>query len=464
MIGLVLRLSLGSGRAERGRFALTVGGAAVGTGFLLAAATVLRISYAACPDYCVAGDPPYTSHLLDEPGLRPGVALACMLLLIPVLVFLAQVARIAAAQRAQRLAGLRLAGATAQQVRLLAALDTGLAAVLGVAVGTAGLLGLQAVLEAVHRAGTQRALPSNVSPGLAAVLCVALAVPLAGGAASALALRKVVSSPLAVYRRHRTRPASALPTALLVVGLGLLAVVRLVADRNLVPGFAVALVLGSGALLTAAGLVLAPAWLSARLGRSIADRANSPALLLAGRRLERDPFGQARALSAILLGVLVAAVAETLRALTLREIANEPEQQQFFASSYDLVDVALAVGMTVAALGLLVAMVDAVSERRRTLAALVAAGTPQATLRRALLLQTLLPVVPAVLFTTLIGVAATVIPLTGPRGSTLSIGDPVLYLRLSAVILIAIGLAVAATAATLPLLRRTVAPAELRYE
>ena len=54
-------------------------------------------------------------------------------------------------------------------------------------------------------------------------------------------------------------------------------------------------------------------------------------------------------------------------------------------------------GIGLCALGLVVALADAVVRRRRADAAAVASGVPLAVLRRALVLQTLLPAVPAVL-------------------------------------------------------------------
>lgn len=63
---------------------------------------------------------------------------ALLLLLIPVLGFVGQSARLGAVHRDRRLAGLRLAGATPWQVRRIAAAETGLACLAGSVV--AGLL------------------------------------------------------------------------------------------------------------------------------------------------------------------------------------------------------------------------------------------------------------------------------------------------------------------------------------
>ena len=72
---------------------------------------------------------------------------ALLLLLVPVLAFVGQCARIGALQRERRLAALRLAGATPRQVRRISALETGAAGGLGSLAGVAGFLALRAVLD-----------------------------------------------------------------------------------------------------------------------------------------------------------------------------------------------------------------------------------------------------------------------------------------------------------------------------
>ena len=119
---LAWRLGRGADRREWWRAGLTAAGAALATGFAQAAVALaaLRGQYR----ISVGGG------LLDRPGERSGVVLALLLLLVPVLGFLGQCARIGAVHRDRRLAGLRLAGATPAQVRGIAALETGPACLL----------------------------------------------------------------------------------------------------------------------------------------------------------------------------------------------------------------------------------------------------------------------------------------------------------------------------------------------
>ncbi|MGW7048558.1 ABC transporter permease, partial [Streptomyces avermitilis] len=120
---LALLLIRGSDRREWWRVALTAVGAMGATGLALGAAAIVSLR----GQYNV----PFANGLLNQPGERSGVILTLLLLLVPVLGFLGQCARIGALHRDRRLAGLRLAGATPGQVRRIAALEAGLTCLLG---------------------------------------------------------------------------------------------------------------------------------------------------------------------------------------------------------------------------------------------------------------------------------------------------------------------------------------------
>lgn len=473
MIGLAGWLLRGASRADRLRAALLAAGSALGTGFLLCGVVVATIgsptgadsppscrnvgTLAVCGPQVAPGVPRYTSHLLTEPGLRPGVVLAFGLLLIPVLVFCGQCARIAAARRDRRLATLRLAGATPGQVRAFVAIESGAACALGAVVGWAGFFGLRALLESRHTAGTPRSLPTDVPLPVSWTVAAVLVVPVLGTAASALALRRVNATPLGVVRRRRADLPPGWPVALLLVGVAGMAVPTALASAGHIrtAGPFVELVL-LAALLAIIGLLASAAWLTGRAARVLARHTRRASLLLAARRLEHDPYRQARALSAVLLCVLFASAASALRAATIDSVGDG---DGFYASAYDLVTLAVGVALAVAATGLLVGNVEAVMERRRELAALVAAGTPRGTLRRALLAQAVLPAIPAVVVAAASGAGA---------GFALGAGGdldvPIPVLRLALVVVVALAAVGLATALTLPALRQSLRPAELRHD
>ena len=63
------------------------------------------------------------------------LAVVALAILAPVLIFIATATRLSAARREERFAAMRLAGATRRQVSLIAATESTVAAVLGVAAG-----------------------------------------------------------------------------------------------------------------------------------------------------------------------------------------------------------------------------------------------------------------------------------------------------------------------------------------
>ena len=110
---LALLLTRGSDRREWWRVSLTALGAALATAFGLAAGVLASLTGRYRVDMAAG--------LLDNPGERSGVIVTLLFLLVPVLGFLGQCTRVGAVHRDRRLAGLRLAGASANQVRRIAA-------------------------------------------------------------------------------------------------------------------------------------------------------------------------------------------------------------------------------------------------------------------------------------------------------------------------------------------------------
>lgn len=440
---LAWELTRGSDRGEWWRIALTATGAALATGFALAAVALasLRGSYQV----------PVAAGLLDEPGTRSGVIVGLLLLLVPVLGFLGQCARIGAVHRDRRLAGLRLAGATPWQVRRIAALETGLACLLGSAVATA--LSLLLLLRQWDR-------PTVLA--WAGIALIAVAVPVLGAAAGALALRRVVASPLGWVRRVGPRDGRG-PGLLFLAGILLVAVLALLTVATTAP--AASNRPDGGPPLTMMGVVLAvgagAVWLSGvtakATGRILAVRARSAATLIAAERLRDDPWSAARTHAAVLLVTVVGTGFMGIRQVlsdvvrTSRNIGPAP----YYTTGLDLTGAAIAVALAITLSGLAVGTAESLATRRRGLAAQAAAGVPRTVLGRALLLETALPLAPAVLLSGLGG-------MTIGTWYALLAGRPVPWaIALVPVAVYAACLLAAAT--SLPLLRRSVRPGELRY-
>ncbi|WP_369195594.1 FtsX-like permease family protein [Streptomyces djakartensis] len=436
---LAWQLTCGSDRGEWWRAALTAVGAALATAFALAAVALASLRG--------SRSIPLAAGILDEPGTRSGVVLGLVLLLLPVLGFLGQCARIGAVHRDRRLAGLRLAGATPWQVRRIAALETGLACALGSAVATVpSVLVLPRLWDA----------PTALT--WAGVVLVAVAVPVLGATAGALALRQVVASPLGSVRRTGPRDGR-VPGLLFLCGLLLAAVAALLtaAGASDAPHGS-----SGGSPLPLAGVVLAvgagAVWLSGAtarvIGRFLAGRARSAATLIAAERLREDPWSAARTHAAVLLVTVAGTGFLGVRQVLADAVRDRPDAS-YYLTGLNLTGAAVVIALAISLSGLAVGTAESLATRRRGLAAQAAAGVPQSVLGRALLLETALPLTPAVL---LAGLGGTAI---GVRYAVLADEAVPWASALFPVAVLAACLLAAAT--SLPLLRRTVRPGELRY-
>jgi hypothetical protein len=462
--GFGLRLAVGSGRSAIARLALVITGTAFAAGLLLTAAGVATLvrgdlalggsSYVVTYDdgttsaFSDPGSPgAITTSYLVEPGLRHGVVIGFVLCVVPLIVFIATASRVAAGRRDQRLAALRLAGATQNQVRLLAAADAAFGAGLGALLGTALFLTGRAVLLGIAH-GELRAITVAVLPPFAFAAGALLLLVAGTAAGAALAMRSLLITPLGVVRRAPRRRPRPWGVLLLGVGLGGFASAALRGMPNNLGGDAV---LGISLAMAMFGLVSCGTWLTSLTGRCAARVARGPALLLAGRRLEDEPRAQARAMSSVVLTVAAATVA----LVVLRDFQQtDGASRDFYVRGFGLAAVGMVFSLVIAAGGLLLTTLEGMLERRRTLASLRAAGVPLTTLNRAVLLQVGLPVLPAAALAVLAALAA-LAALT--RGEWPGTPWTVVLLPPAAVLA-----CVAAAACTLPTLRRSADVEQLR--
>ncbi|MET7570822.1 ABC transporter permease [Streptomyces sp. NPDC005492] len=435
-------LTRGSDRREWWRAGLTATGAALATGIALVVVGLLSLD----GFHSVS----FGSGLFDSPSDRRNVSLTLGLLLIPVLGFLGQCARIGAVHRDRRLAALRLAGAGPGQVRRIAALESGLACLAGAAGAAAALVPL---------------LPSG-TVWAGAVLVVA-AVPVLGAVVSAVALRRVVADPLGRVRRV---PVVRGPGRLFRTTVRVLAVTAVGIALTPVLGSPVSFGLGPVTVFVLAVLLsLTAIWLSGvssrQLGEGLAAGTGRPALLIAAERLREDPWATARTHAAVLLVTVVGSGFAGVRQILLADLADKRERghlaahMTYYTTGIDLMAAAIALALALVLTGLAVGTAESLATRRRGLAAQVAAGVPHAVLSRALLLETALPLLPAVAVAGLGGAA-----ISFWYGAAVSrhTSVPVPYTAL----LVPVGVyacCLLAAATSLPLLRRSVRQGELRY-
>ncbi|HEX5596443.1 MAG TPA: FtsX-like permease family protein [Micromonosporaceae bacterium] len=423
----LVRLALAGTRTDTLRVLLTGMSAALAALAILAALTVLAIPAPPADEHgWVAYSEHYTNALLREPGLRPGVAFALVLLTIPVLALAGQCARLGAPARDRRLAALRLAGAAPRQTVAIAAAETGLASLLGSTLGLGIYLFGRQLLHRPNAEG-QLPLPTDVLPPAGALAAVVLGLPLLAALVAVIMMRRVVITPFGVVRRQR-RERAPRPWPGVLIALGVAAIVAIQplmlwyasSDQEMPGGLLLVLLFGGG-LLAALGVVLGTGWISYTVGRVLHRFARRPAALLSARRLMADPWTSSRTLAALLVCVLFGAGAAGFRswfvtqaeveqsharlaAVAMAEEYHESPVDNFYLHTMDLVDIAVIVALVIAVGGLMVTLAEGIVARRRAYAALVATGVPRPVLGRAVLWQSLAPAVPAVLLALAVGV------------------------------------------------------------
>ena len=242
---------------------------------------------------------------INANGIDLILSVVAAALLFPVLIFMAAATRLSAARREQRFAAMRLAGATPRQVSVISAIESAVAAVIGVAAGFGLFFLLRPAVATVPFTGAPF-FTSDLSLSLPDILLVAVGVPVAAAAAALAALRRVQISPLGVSRRV-TPPA---PRAWRLIPL-LAGVAELAFFIGRRPPTTPAQIEAymTGFLLILAGLMIAGPWLTMAGARLIAHRTRRPATLIAARRLADNPRAGFRAISGLVLALFVTTVA-----------------------------------------------------------------------------------------------------------------------------------------------------------
>ncbi|MEU0520812.1 ABC transporter permease [Streptosporangium sp. NPDC006007] len=232
----------------------------------------------------------------DAEAYKVLALIGSMLMIVPLLVFGGAAARLTVARRDQRLAALRLVGATPGQVVGMTAVEAVITSFGGAVIGA--MLYTLAIppLTRIEIAGSAWFL-SDLWPGALTVIAVLVGVPLLVGLSAIVGLRRVVVSPLGVARRE-TPPA-----------MRFIRVVALLAILAVVPTLGVGSAAGVIAVVLGLAFLainLVGPWVAGMLGRIVARTARRPAGLLAGRRLVDDPKAAWRTVSGVAMTGFVA--------------------------------------------------------------------------------------------------------------------------------------------------------------
>ena len=453
------------------RAALLAGTTAVATALVLVGLTMLLLP----PEPAEA-----LFSLVAQPGLRYGTAFASALLVLPLLFMLNQVVRLGTATRERRLAALRLAGATPAEVRRIGAVEVGFPVTVGALSGPLVFALLRELLGGQRLAGPgggsyldlsslPELVPTSVTPTWWQFAVVVAAVAGAGVATGALASRHLITSPLGVSRRAQ-RPAPR-PWGLLLVGTGLAALAAVASgaavasfvNRAFRSGEAVGI---AGMLLVVLGVIALAPWVAFRAGQRAARRTSDPATLIAAGHLVSDPRPAGRAAAVVgAIGIVSGAAA----VLELGPFFGSVFIDPFFVISYALVGVVLILVLLVTASTLAVHAAETLVDRRRVLAALVAAGTPVSVLRDSLRREAMLTCMPLSVGGALLGAgvaAAMGVARTGTLTPTVNVSGPLLFVCGQLVVTVGLTWAAihVAILAVAPGLVLATAPANLRTE
>ncbi len=363
------------------------------SGLLMVAVTVVMVTWVPAREH------EQLSNLVSQGGLRGGYVFALLLICIAPLALLQQVVRLGTASREQRLAALRLAGATTGDVRRLGAIEVGLPALAGGFLGLVVFGLLRVVFGGTPLSGPRttyvesavaqqfQLVPTTIHPPWWGLLLIALGVGLLGVCAGAMTSRSLLISPLGVSRRApRSAPRPwALLLIVVAVALFILAVYKLNSVDYLSPGAEGRRTIADLCLFGALGtfllgvIALAP-WVAYRIGRVVAARASTVPVLLAGRRLATDPRPAGRAAAAVgAIAVVAGGTGATLGGVVSRsnygggaEVVGRVDP--FFAVSLLLVGLMLLAALLLVVFSLAVHGVESLSDHRRSVASLAVLG------------------------------------------------------------------------------------------
>ncbi|WP_037673504.1 FtsX-like permease family protein [Streptomyces griseus] len=223
---------------------------------------------------------------------RGAALLGVVLLGMPVVVLSSAAGRLGAARREQRLAALRLAGATPRQIIGMTAAE---AAAVGAAGALTGAVAYGALLPVLARVpyGVGDWYTGQLWVGLPWCLAVVAAVTALITVSAVSMLRQVASSPLGVAQQANPRRTRVI--RLVIFAVALLCVFQF-SGSGVTGRQALALLL----LFYGAFWLFGP-WVVDRLGRIAGRFARRPATLLAARRLSDDPRGAWRTVSGLVL-------------------------------------------------------------------------------------------------------------------------------------------------------------------
>ncbi|MET9051186.1 FtsX-like permease family protein [Streptomyces bacillaris] len=274
----------------------------------------------------------YGTHRATDP-LPPLLVvltvMVCVVLLVPVAIFIATAVRFGGDRRDRRLAALRLVGADIRTTRRVAAGEALFGAVLGLLFGLVFFLVGREFIGSVEIWDVS-AFPADVVPDPLLGLMITVAVPLTAVLVTLVAMRSVVIEPLGVVRRGKDRGRRLWWRLLVPVGgLAVLGITGRVDEYAYEPvkPFPIA----AGAVLVLVGLALLLPWLVEACVKRL--RGGPVPWQLAVRRLQLSSGAASRAVSGVTVAVAGAIALQMLFAAMNadfnRMTGQDPARAQF---------------------------------------------------------------------------------------------------------------------------------------
>ncbi|WP_431245810.1 FtsX-like permease family protein [Leifsonia xyli] len=376
--------------------------------------------------------------------------IALSLLLVPLAGLGGSAARLSARRRDDRLASLRLLGATSSTVTALTVIESTVTALAGAVAGVAVYVVVSPLIGLIPFRGEPLGMSVLLGPGWIAL--AVLGVGALAAASAAVGLRGVIVSPLGVRTRqqapriHWVRAVLAAGAVLVVVGA--ITVVQRAAEVGVIVG-----VLAAGFAGTIAVLNLVGPWVLGLMAAGQARRARTARRLLAARSILESPKAAWRQVSGVAMTSFVAVIAGVgISFLDLAGGQGDPAAREFVADIRTGVLITVVASFVMVACSAGVNQAAAVLDRRDLYVSLDRIGMPVGEMNAARSRAVLSP-----LRITAIGSAVTaavvVFPLTGMSLLTSPLTLAVVAGTLAAGIL----LVWAALRATRPVLTRVLA-------
>lgn len=377
---------------------------------------------------------------------------ASALLLVPLASLGGSAARLSARRRDDRLATLRLLGATTGFVARLTVLESIALAVAGGLIGVALYLALTPLVGLLSFRGAPIGAGALLLNPLV-VAAVVVGVGLLAGVSAAIGLRGVVVSPLGV-RTRQAAPRSHWVRVL--VGIGILAaVVFCVANPSLLGGaLTVIIVLAVAFAAANAVLGLVGPFVIRRFAASGLRRASTPQRLIAARSVLESPKAAWRKVSGVAMTTFIAVFAGTALAM-IGAVSGERADRDQVILLGDIrtgVFITLAISFVMVACSVGVSQASAILDRRDLYVSLDRLGMPVRTMNAARVRAVLSP-----LRIVTVGSAVTAVVIVLPMAGVALVLAPLSLLTIAASITAGIAVVWLGLVATRPVLRRVLA-------